>query len=77
MMCRSWIFFLIIMVLCAKAFSASAQIARIDSLVNVGDSLRRAYYFEQSLEEYNKALELATDTTYARTDSARVDSIYT
>ena len=74
---RRRIFFLIILILCAKAFGAGAQVARVDSLVNVGDSLRHAYCFEQSLEEYSKALDLATDTivTYARVDSLGADSL--
>ena len=69
---RRRIFFLIILILCAKTISAYAQVAPVDSLVSKGDSLRRAYCFEQSLEEYSKALELATDTTYADSDSGLV-----
>lgn len=72
MMHRRRIFFLIILILCAKTIGAYAQVAPVDSLVSKGDSLRRAYCFEQSLEEYSKALELATDTTYADSDSGLV-----
>ena len=66
------IFTLIALILCAKTFSLGAQVSPVDSLVNAGDSLRQAYCFERSLEEYAKALELASDTTYTREDSTLV-----
>ena len=69
---RKRIFYLIALILCAKTFSLGAQVPPVDSLLNAGDSLRRAYRFEQSLEEYAKALELASDTTYTREDSTLV-----
>lgn len=59
---RRHIFFIIFTIL---AFSGriQAQVSPVDSLVAAGDSLRRAYYFEKSLEAYSQALEIVTDTT--------------
>ena len=64
------IFFLNIILLVCFGGVAHAQHSPVDSLVHVGDSLRRAYCFEQSLSAYEKALESASDTSFTVTDSS-------
>ena len=59
---RRHIFLTFFMIL-AFAGRIEAQVSPVDSLVAAGDSLRRAYYFEKSLEAYSQALEIVTDTT--------------
>jgi hypothetical protein len=76
MMGRRHIFFInILFILCAGAMDARAQVSPVDSLINAGDSLRRVYCFEQSLAEYNKALEMVSDTASVWRDSSMVMKI--
>lgn len=67
------IFFLnITILLCSAAMAAHAQTSQVDSLLSRGDSLRRAYCFEKSLDAYTEALDVASDTTLAPTDTSLV-----
>ena len=52
-----------------------AQVSPVDSLVSRGDSLRRVYRFDQSLEAYNKALDMVSDTSSVWNDSTAMASI--
>ena len=52
--------------------AAHAQTSQVDSLLSRGDSLRRAYCFEKSLDAYAEALDVASDTTLAPTDTSLV-----
>ena len=52
-----------------------AQVSPVDSLVSRGDSLRRVYRFGQSLEAYNKALDMVSDTSSVWNDSTAMASI--
>ena len=47
----------------------NAQEHKADSLLRVGDSLRAGYRFEESIEAYNQALEVASDSVFMLTDS--------
>ena len=47
----------------------NAQEHKADSLLCVGDSLRAHYRFEESIEAYSQALEVATDSVFMLTDS--------
>ena len=59
---RQKIFLNIFLLLLFAAPSLEAQVFSVDSLVTLGDSLRKEYRFEESLSAYSKALEMATDT---------------
>ena len=52
--------------------AAHAQVSPVDSLVSLGDSLRQAYRFEESLAAYAEAMDAASDTTLAGVDSTVV-----
>lgn len=52
-----------------------AQVSPVDSLVSRGDSLRRVYRFDQSLEAYNKALDMVSDTSSVWNDSTAMAAI--
>ena len=54
---------------CVGTAEVSAQRHIADSLVTKGDSLRKAYCFEESLKAYNDALTALQDTTVAASDS--------
>ena len=54
---------------CLWTYSANGQAAVIDSLVHRGDSLRRAYDFESSMQAYNDALAQFSDTLVTAEDS--------
>ena len=47
----------------------NAQEQKVDSLLRVGDSLRIAYRFDESIEAYSLALEAASDSVFMMTDS--------
>ena len=49
----------------------NAQEHNADSLLRKGDALRMEYRFEESLEAYGKALEIATDSAFLLTDSLK------
>lgn len=67
-MSRLWkIVFLVVW--CVAPFGAHAQMSVADSLVAIGDSLRKSYCFEESLNAYNNALEQITDTVPTLEDS--------
>ena len=75
-MSRRQIFFLnIIFLLSFGALQMHAQVSPVDSLVSRGDSLRRVYRFDQSLEAYNKALDMVSDTSSVWNDSTAMASI--
>lgn len=59
---RQKIFLNILLPLIFGAPTLDAQVVPVDSLVNLGDSLRREYRFEESLSAYSKALDMASDT---------------
>lgn len=76
MMSRRQIFFLnIIFLLSFGALQMHAQVSPVDSLVSRGDSLRRVYRFDQSLEAYNKALDMVSDTSSVWNDSTAMAAI--
>lgn len=52
-----------------------AQVSPVDSLVSRGDSLRCVYRFDQSLEAYNKALDMVSDTSSVWNDSTAMAAI--
>ena len=52
-----------------------AQVSPVGSLVSRGDSLRRVYRFDQSLEAYNKALDMVSDTSSVWNDSTAMAAI--
>ena len=72
---RHIFFFYILIFLYFGAVGVHAQTTRVDSLVNVGDSLRKAYCFEESLVLYAEALDAAADSLSTSADSALVMSI--
>ena len=75
-MSRRQIFFLnIIFLLSFGALQMHAQVSPVDSLVSRGDSLRRVYRFDQSLEAYNKALDMVSDTSSVWNDSTAMAAI--
>ena len=75
-MSRRQIFFLnIIFLLSFGVLQMHAQVSPVDSLVSRGDSLRRVYRFDQSLEAYNKALDMVSDTSSVWNDSTAMASI--
>lgn len=75
-MSRRQIFFLnIIFLLSFGALQMHAQVSPVDSLVSRGDSLRRVYRFDQSLEAYNKALDMVFDTSSVWNDSTAMAAI--
>ena len=76
MMSRRQIFFLnIIFLLSFGVLQMHAQVSPVDSLVSRGDSLRRVYRFDQSLEAYNKALDMVSDTSSVWNDSTAMAAI--
>ena len=54
---------------CVAAAPSSAQVYRQDSLVVKGDSLRRAYRFEESAKVYSEAMAAICDTSLTEEDS--------
>ena len=75
-MSRRQIFFLnIIFLLSFGVLQMHAQVSPVDSLVSRGDSLRRVYRFDQSLEAYNKALDMVSDTSSVWNDSTAMAAI--
>ena len=60
---------LIFCLMISGALNLSAQVARVDSLVSVGDSLRKVYRFEESLEAYGQAKDCLNDTLIMQSDS--------
>jgi len=66
---RHKIFLNIFILLSLGASSVRAQTSPVDSLIAIGDSLRREYRFEESLMAYSKAQEIAADTLFARDTS--------
>lgn len=76
MMSRRQIFFLnIIFLLSFGVLQMHAQVSPVGSLVSRGDSLRRVYRFDQSLEAYNKALDMVSDTSSVWNDSTAMAAI--
>ena len=67
--CRRNIFF-ILFILLAFTGKVQAQVSPVDSLVAAGDSLRRVYCFDRSLQAYADALDIATDTTFCKDSAA-------
>ena len=51
------------------ALSLNAQQQKIDSLLQKGDLLRIQYRFDESIDTYYEALDIAEDTTSISTDS--------
>ena len=75
-MSRRQIFFLnIIFLLSFGVLQMHAQVSPVGSLVSRGDSLRRVYRFDQSLEAYNKALDMVSDTSSVWNDSTAMAAI--
>ena len=72
---RQIFFFNIIFLLSFGALQMHAQVSPVDSLVSRGDSLRRVYRFDQSLEAYNKALDMVSDTSSVWNDSTAMAAI--
>lgn len=72
---RQILFLNIIFLLSFGALQMHAQVSPVDSLVSRGDSLRRVYRFGQSLEAYNKALDMVSDTSSVWNDSTAMASI--
>ncbi len=72
---RQILFLNIIFLLSFGALQMHAQVSPVDSLVSRGDSLRRVYRFDQSLEAYNKALDMVSDTSSVWNDSTAMASI--
>lgn len=56
-------------VLVCSAVSLDAQSQKIDSLLREGDLLRSRYMFEESLDTYYEALDIAEDTSSVQADS--------
>lgn len=56
-------------VLVCSAVSLGAQSQKIDSLLREGDLLRSRYMFEESLDTYYEALDIAEDTSSVQADS--------
>ena len=51
------------------AVNLNAQQQKIDSLLHKGDLLRSQYRFDESIDTYYEALDIAEDTTFMQTDS--------
>ena len=56
-------------ILMCFALSLNAQQHKIDSLLHQGDVLRSQYRFDESLDTYYEALDMAEDSVYMLTDS--------
>lgn len=57
------------------AGTLNAQEARIDRLLQRGDSLRMEYRFEESLKIYSEAMAAAADSAYLQTDSLKRNEV--
>lgn len=57
------------------AGNLNAQVARIDSLLQRGDSLRMEYRFEESLKIYSEAMSAAQDSVFLLTDSLKRNEV--
>ena len=64
---RGKLIYTVILILFAGLLNAQEH--KADSLLCVGDSLRAHYRFEESIEAYSQALEVATDSVFMLTDS--------
>ena len=51
------------------AATLQAQNPKVDSLLRHGDALRSQYRFDESLDVYYEALDIAEDSVYMLTDS--------
>ena len=65
----------ILVVVAFAVLSTGSAKAQIDSLMRVGDSLYRAYRFDDAVDLFDEAIDVAEDTTSV-TDSVLIDALY-
>lgn len=62
---------LITAILLCMSATVYGQQQKIDSLVREGDRLRNLYRFDESIDTYYEALDIAEDSTFMQTDSTQ------